>query len=205
MHNANRSSRCSRRWRRVGGPALASTPTFWTVSTQPDFLKGDVENLSIDSDGRVFLGPVDHAGRRNLGAVPLDRPVRRRRHALGRNRQRRPGPEDRARRQDVDLLRRRRDGSARAGARAQRRSLRRRPLRTARSTRSPPTARRRPSSIPTTSTSGRWPSRPTARVFAATGEKGNIYRITPDGKGSLFYKTNTTNVVVARDRQERAT
>src|SRR5436190_13964847 len=37
---------------------LASTPTFWTVSTQTDFLKGDVENLSIDSDGRVFLGPV---------------------------------------------------------------------------------------------------------------------------------------------------
>ena len=24
---------------------LASTPTFWTVSTQADFLKGDVENL----------------------------------------------------------------------------------------------------------------------------------------------------------------
>src|SRR6187402_3366453 len=37
---------------------LASTPTFWTVSTQADFLKGDVENLSIDSDGRVFLGPA---------------------------------------------------------------------------------------------------------------------------------------------------
>src|SRR5258708_32347962 len=37
---------------------LASTPTFWTVSTQSDFLKGDVQNLSIDSDGRVFLGPV---------------------------------------------------------------------------------------------------------------------------------------------------
>src|SRR5512140_1706312 len=35
----------------------ASTATFWTVSTQQDFLKGDVENLSIDSDGRVFLGP----------------------------------------------------------------------------------------------------------------------------------------------------
>src|SRR3954467_556114 len=32
-------------------------------------------------------------------------------------------------------------------------------------------------------------------LFAATGDKGNIYRITPDGKGSLFYKTNTTNVV----------
>src|SRR3954468_17824377 len=36
----------------------ASTPTFWTVSTQTDFLKGDVDSLSIDSDGRVFLGPA---------------------------------------------------------------------------------------------------------------------------------------------------
>src|SRR6516165_8796160 len=36
---------------------FASTPTFWTVSTQADFLKGDVTNLSIDGDGRVFLGP----------------------------------------------------------------------------------------------------------------------------------------------------
>src|SRR6476661_6919056 len=36
----------------------ASTPTFWTVSTQTDFLKGDVTNLSIDADGRVFLGPA---------------------------------------------------------------------------------------------------------------------------------------------------
>ena len=42
-----------------GGLAVlhAATPTFWTVSTQSDFLKGDVEDLSIDSDGRVFLGP----------------------------------------------------------------------------------------------------------------------------------------------------
>src|SRR5262245_23767491 len=37
--------------------ALSAAPTFWTVSTQADFLKGDVEDLSIDSDGRVFLGP----------------------------------------------------------------------------------------------------------------------------------------------------
>lgn len=54
-------------WRRValcatllcaaGLGLVAATPTFWTVSTQADFLKGDVEDLSIDSDGRVFLGP----------------------------------------------------------------------------------------------------------------------------------------------------
>src|SRR5688500_14009934 len=36
----------------------AASPTFWTVSSQADFLKGEVEDLSIDSDGRVFLGPA---------------------------------------------------------------------------------------------------------------------------------------------------
>lgn len=40
-------------WVAVG----AAMPTFWTVSTQADFLKGDVEDLSIDSDGRMFPGP----------------------------------------------------------------------------------------------------------------------------------------------------
>ena len=44
-----------RTWAR---PARAGAcATFWTVATQADFLKGDVEDLSIDSDGRVFLGP----------------------------------------------------------------------------------------------------------------------------------------------------
>src|SRR5688572_19098236 len=37
--------------------ARASTPTFWQASTQADFLKGDVENVSVDSDGRLILGP----------------------------------------------------------------------------------------------------------------------------------------------------
>src|SRR5688572_28414765 len=35
----------------------AATPSFWTVASQSDFLKGDVEDLSIYSDGRVVLGP----------------------------------------------------------------------------------------------------------------------------------------------------
>ena len=35
----------------------ASTPTFWQVATRADLLKGDVENLSIDKDGRLSLGP----------------------------------------------------------------------------------------------------------------------------------------------------
>lgn len=38
--------------------ARAASPTFWRVSTQAEFLKGEVENLSIDSDGRLLLGPL---------------------------------------------------------------------------------------------------------------------------------------------------
>jgi sugar lactone lactonase YvrE len=69
---ARRSPGASAFRRKLGGPPVwgallavaiaatlrAATPTFWTVSTQSDFLKGDVEDLSIDSDGRVFLGPA---------------------------------------------------------------------------------------------------------------------------------------------------
>jgi hypothetical protein len=36
----------------------ASAPTFWTVGNQAAFLTGDVENLSVDADGRVHLGPA---------------------------------------------------------------------------------------------------------------------------------------------------
>jgi len=40
-------------------PLGASTPTFWTVASQADFLRGETENVSIDSDGRVTLGPAN--------------------------------------------------------------------------------------------------------------------------------------------------
>jgi hypothetical protein len=32
------------------------------------------------------------------------------------------------------------------------------------------------------------------QVFAATGDKGVVYRITPDGKGEVFYRTKATHV-----------
>ena len=38
--------------------AWAALPTFWQVSTEAEFLKGEVENLSIDSYGRLTLGPA---------------------------------------------------------------------------------------------------------------------------------------------------
>jgi hypothetical protein len=36
----------------------ASSPKFFQSATQSDFLKGDVENLSIDSNGQLTLGPA---------------------------------------------------------------------------------------------------------------------------------------------------
>ena len=57
----------------VGAAGLgAASATFWTVSTQADFLKGDAEDVSIDSDGRLFLGPSPSRRRRNVRAVSLD-------------------------------------------------------------------------------------------------------------------------------------
>src|SRR6187200_2228960 len=42
-------------------PAIAiqaSNPKFFQAATQSDFLKGDVENLSIDAQGQLTLGPA---------------------------------------------------------------------------------------------------------------------------------------------------
>jgi SMP-30/Gluconolactonase/LRE-like region len=36
----------------------ASTPKFFQAATQADFLKGEVENLSVDSNGQLMLGPM---------------------------------------------------------------------------------------------------------------------------------------------------
>ncbi|MBI2186178.1 MAG: hypothetical protein HYU37_03515 [Acidobacteria bacterium] len=41
----------------TAGAAYAALPTFWQVSTEAEFLQGEVENLSIDSYGRLTLGP----------------------------------------------------------------------------------------------------------------------------------------------------
>src|ERR687894_209287 len=36
----------------------ASKPVFWQTATLNDFLRGEVENLSIDGHGRLVLGPA---------------------------------------------------------------------------------------------------------------------------------------------------
>src|SRR5918992_1693867 len=42
----------------VAGVLHAAVPTFWQVSTEAEFLRGEVENLSIDTYGRLSLGPT---------------------------------------------------------------------------------------------------------------------------------------------------
>jgi hypothetical protein len=172
----------------------ASTPTFWTVSTQTDFLKGDVDNLSIDSDGRVFVGPAMTqlsetsapflwtllagpdgtiwAGSGNEGLV------------LKIGRDGRTSTFFDAQEMEVHAI-----APAPGGG-----------LYVATS----PDGKIYQVNADGTSKTFFDPDdkyiwalavAPDGAVFAATGEKGNIYRITPDGKGALFYKTNTTNVV----------
>jgi len=37
---------------------IGASPVFWRVSTQTEFLLGEVDGLSIDADGHLVLGPV---------------------------------------------------------------------------------------------------------------------------------------------------
>jgi sugar lactone lactonase YvrE len=180
---------------------LAATPTFWTVSTQADFLKGDVADLSIDSDGRVFLGPA--AARLAETAAPFLWTLL-------------AGPDGSffaGTGNEGQVLRIARDGKVstffdsgelevHALAPASNGGLY--------------VATSPDGKIYQVSTDGTgktffdpedkyiWAlaNGRDGTLYAATGEKGTIYRITPDGKGSVFYKTNTTNVVsLAIDRE----
>ncbi len=172
----------------------ASTATFWTVSTQADFLKGDVENLSIDSDGRVFLGPA------TTQVAETSAPFLWTLLA---------GPDGTlwaGSGNEGQVLKIARDGKTSTFFDAQEMEVH--------------AIAPAPGGglYVATSPDGKiylvgadgsaktffdpddkyiWALAvaPDGALFAATGEKGNIYRIAPDGKGSLFYKTNTTNVV----------
>jgi len=172
----------------------ASAPTFWTVSTQADFLKGDVDNLSIDSDGRIFLGPAATqiaetsapflwtilagpdgtlwAGTGNEGQV------------LKIGRDGKTSSFFDAAEMEVHALAPAPNGGLYVGTSPEGRIYQVSADGTS-----------KPFYDPDDKYIWALVTTPDGSVYAATGEKGNIYKITPDGKGSLFYKTNTTNVV----------
>ena len=172
----------------------ASAPTFWTVSTQADFLKGDVDNLSIDSDGRIFLGPAATqiaetsapflwtilagpdgtlwAGTGNEGQV------------LKIGRDGKTSSFFDATEMEVHALAPAPNGGLYVGTSPEGRIYQVSADGTS-----------KPFYDPDDKYIWALATAPDGSVYAATGEKGNIYKISPDGKGSLFYKTNTTNVV----------
>ena len=178
----------------VSAGLAASTPTFWTVSTQADLLKGDVENLSIDSDGRMFPGPSTSllaetaapflwtvvagpdgtlwAGSGNEGQV------------LKLAKDGKLSTFFDATELEVHALALAPNGGLFVGT--------------------SPDGRIYQVAADGTSKTFFDPDDKyiwalavdkTGNVFAATGDKGVIYKITPDGKGTPFYKTNAGNVV----------
>jgi sugar lactone lactonase YvrE len=173
---------------------LASTPTFWTVSSQTDFLKGDVENLSIDSDGRMFLGPA--AAQLADTSAPFLWTL-----IAGPNGDLWAGSGN-----EGQVLRIAKDGTVSSFFDAQELEVHALAL-------APGgglyVATSPDGKIYKVASDGSskvffdpddkyiWAMAvgKDDAVYAATGEKGTIYRITPDGTGTVFYKTNTTNVV----------
>lgn len=172
----------------------AATPTFWTVSTQLDFLKGDVQDLSIDSDGRVFLGPsatlVAETSAPFLWSV-----------VAGEDGTLWAGSGNEGKVLKVD-----KDGKVTTFFDAPELEVH------------AIAAAPKGGIYAATSPDGKiyavaadgtsrtlfdpedkyiWALAvdKSGNVFAATGDKGVIYKITPDGQGTRFYKTTTTNVV----------
>ena len=173
--------------------ASASTPRFWQVATQSGFLKGEVDGLSIDSDGRLVIGPVVrpiydatvpfiwtlvtgpdgtiYAGSGNQGQVfKTDK--------QGATSVLLDTPD-----LEVHALAFSPDGLLYVGT-----SPDGKIYRVDKSGSSSVFFDPEDKYIWALSVDSK------GRVFAATGEKGLIYRITPDGKGEVFYKTKSTHV-----------
>ena len=172
----------------------AATPTFWTVSSQADFLKGDVEDLSIDSDGRVFPGPT--ASLLAETAAPFLWSV-----IAGADGTLWAGSGN-----EGKVLRIGTDGKLSTffdAPELEVHALAPAPADGLYVGTSPDGKIYRVAKDGTSTTffdpddKYIWALAvdPAGNLYAATGDKGQIYKITPEGKGTKFYKANVTNVV----------
>ena len=176
----------------IGSISLGATPGFWEAATQADFLRGEVERLSIDEHGRLMLGP-DVRGVYDPSTPFVWTMV--------------PGPDDSTflgTGNDGKVIRVDRGGSGSVFFDSTEMEV------------------HAIAAIPGgglyvgTSPDGRiykidakgqaapffdpddkyiWALAVDAKgvLYAGTGEKGTVYRITPDGKGTSFFSTKTTH------------
>ena len=181
----------------------AAVPAFWQVSTEAEFLRGDVENLSIDPFGRLTLGPATTAvyestapflwtatmtadgsvyiGSGNEGQVyKVD--------ASGRG-----SVFFDAQELEVHALAAAPNGGLYVGTSPDGRIYKLDATGKSEVFFDPPDRYIWSLVVDRAGT-----------VFAGTGDKGVIYRITPDGKGVPFYETKATHAIsLALDREGR--
>jgi outer membrane protein assembly factor BamB len=181
----------------------AALPTFWQVSTEADFLRGEVENLSIDTYGRLTLGPTStpvydssapfiwtaitladgavYAGSGNEGQVYRIDPSGKGTVFFD------------SEELEVHAIAAVPGGGIYVGTSPQGRIYR-------------VDASGKASVFFDPADRYIWSLAVdrSGAVFAATGDKGVIYRITPDGKGTVFYETKATHAMtLAFDMQGR--
>jgi SMP-30/gluconolaconase/LRE-like protein len=170
----------------------ASSPKFFQAATQADFLRGDVENLSIDNRGQLLLGPATElvyetaapfiwsvvaaqdgalfVGTGNEGRVFRIDP------------QGKGAPFFDAAELEAHALALAPDGSLYVGT-----SPDGKIYKVDRSGKSATFFEPGEKYIWALATDAK------GNLFAATGEKGNIYRIAQDGKGARFYQAKATH------------
>ena len=179
---------------------LSATPGFWQTATQADFLRGDVENLSIDQHGRLMLGP--EVRRIHETGAPFVWTLL-------------PGPDDSvflgtgnegkvvrvdrngtgtvffdSAEMEVHALAPAADGGLYVGTSPDGRVYRVDAKGTA-----TPFFDPEDKYIWSLAVDGK------GTVYAATGDKGVVYRIAPDGTGTPFFTTKTTHAIsLAFDR-----
>ena len=174
----------------------AASPVFWSVSTQAEFLEGDAENISIDANGHLRIGPG--AETIHDAEAPFLWAVVRADDALwvagGSGGEaggliRRIGPDDdvetpwRESGFDVHALAPRNDGGVYAATSPDGQVI----------------------AIDRDGVSSDWfdpeetyvwalTTLPDGTLFVGTGNPGRIYRVAPDGAASLLYDTGATHV-----------
>jgi hypothetical protein len=178
----------------------ASKPIFWQTATLNDFLRGEVENLSIDGHGRLVLGPATelvaettspflwamvaapdgslYAGSGNEGKIYKVDPSGKTTTFFD------------AAELEVHALALAPDGTIYAATSPEGRIYK-----------IDREGRGKPFFDPDDKYIWSLALDPSGNLFAGTGEKGLIYKVTPDGKAATFYQTRATHVIaLAFDR-----